>query len=158
MAQDNPKSVNAIFHSSLAIGQCKSKWFIDYPAFLHIQHQSITTSQRFLKLLIFSPTLLSKQRNWSLKALWSSTQSSREKTPGMGIVKLYSKFSHKKFPKKPVSMTSHLHLFLSTHQNTISPRWRGGGGEEERKHLSEEHLFSPFENQMPYWNLHLILT
>ena len=51
ITQETPINENSIFHSSLARGQCNSKWSIVSPSFLDMQHQSITTTWRFLKLL-----------------------------------------------------------------------------------------------------------
>ena len=63
----NPNNEKTIFHDSLATGQWISKWSIVSPSFLHMKHQSITTTiQHLLKLskLKFSPKLLSKERSW----------------------------------------------------------------------------------------------
>ena len=65
MTQCTSNSEHTKFHSSWAIGQCRSKWSIASPFHLRIQHQSTTATCCLLKLLTvkFSPTTQSKWRN-----------------------------------------------------------------------------------------------
>lgn len=43
-----PKSKSDIFYNSLATGQCNSKWSVESPSFLHMQHQSTTMIRHLL--------------------------------------------------------------------------------------------------------------
>ena len=47
-----PKILKIKFHISLAAKQCKKRWEIDSPFFLHIQHQSSTITRRLRKLYV----------------------------------------------------------------------------------------------------------
>ena len=57
MTQCTSNREHTIFHSTRAIGQCRSKWSITSPFHLRIQHQSTTTTCCLLKLstVKFSP-------------------------------------------------------------------------------------------------------
>ena len=50
ITQWTPKRENSILQSSWAIEQWRSRWSIVSPALLHMQHQSIMISHRFLRL------------------------------------------------------------------------------------------------------------